>query len=92
MGKVLLWLGVALGLMFVMRLIAHNKAKQRNPFEQNRKNKPQSKRSWSNFRGPTEQMLACDHCGVHLPQSEATMTDTGNWCSNDHARLGRRAP
>jgi uncharacterized protein len=89
MGKVLLWLGISLGLMFVMRLIAHNKAKQRNPFTQSNQTRQTFKRSWTRQQRATEQMVRCDHCGVHLPTSEATNTQSGVWCSAEHAKLGR---
>lgn len=40
--------------------------------------------------GP-QAMLACSHCGVHLPQSEARMDAAGRpYCSDAHVHLGPR--
>ena len=39
-------------------------------------------------KGDPESMVCCEHCGLHLPQSEAITTATGIWCSDRHARLG----
>lgn len=38
-----------------------------------------------------QEMVACAHCGLHLPASEAHH-DLGGlpYCSAEHARLGRR--
>jgi uncharacterized protein len=33
-------------------------------------------------------MLACAHCGVHLPQAEALMEGSRPYCSAEHRRLG----
>ncbi len=36
-------------------------------------------------------MLACAHCGVHLPQAEARMDAAGHaYCSDAHRLLGPR--
>ncbi len=35
-----------------------------------------------------ERMVSCAHCGVHLPQSDATAAGTRFYCSEDHRRLG----
>ena len=37
---------------------------------------------------PPEPMLACAHCGVHLPKSRCVWRDGKPYCSEDHARLG----
>ena len=37
---------------------------------------------------PPEHMVACTHCGVNLPRSEA-LEDGGHfYCSEEHRRLG----
>jgi len=38
--------------------------------------------------GPLEYMVACRHCGVHLPTSEALRKGADFYCSEDHRRLG----
>jgi uncharacterized protein len=35
-----------------------------------------------------ERMVACAHCGLHLPQSDATASGERYYCSEDHRRLG----
>ena len=37
-----------------------------------------------------ERMLACEHCGVHIPESEGVRDDSGFYCSDEHRRLGVR--
>ncbi len=42
-------------------------------------------------REEPQAMLACAHCGVHLPQAEARMDATGRpYCSDAHRLLGPR--
>jgi uncharacterized protein len=36
------------------------------------------------------ELVRCAHCGVHLPRSEARQTQGALYCSEEHARLGRR--
>jgi len=33
-----------------------------------------------------EDMVRCDHCGVHLPRSESLTTRGNFYCSADHQR------
>lgn len=35
-----------------------------------------------------EHMLACAHCGVHVPESEGVHDGNAFFCSEDHRRLG----
>jgi len=37
---------------------------------------------------PPQDMLACAHCGVHVPQGEALKTDAHAYCCADHQRRG----
>ena len=37
-----------------------------------------------------ERMLACDHCGVHIPEGEGVRDANGFYCSDEHRRLGVR--
>lgn len=40
---------------------------------------------------PPQAMLACAHCGLHLPQAEARMDAAGRpYCSDAHRLLGPR--
>lgn len=35
-----------------------------------------------------ERMLACDHCAIHIPESEGVRDGAGFFCCEDHRRLG----
>lgn len=37
-----------------------------------------------------DELVACAHCGVHLPRAEARPAAGGLYCSDEHARLGKR--
>jgi uncharacterized protein len=42
-------------------------------------------------RQETQVMLACAHCGVHLPQADARLDAAGRpYCSDAHRLLGPR--
>jgi uncharacterized protein len=38
------------------------------------------------------ELVACAHCGVHLPIAEARSTGGRHYCSEEHGRLGPREP
>lgn len=35
-------------------------------------------------------MLECEHCGVHIPESEGLYDGETFYCSEEHRRLGVR--
>ena len=37
-----------------------------------------------------EQMVACAHCGLHVPESEGVRGGGEFYCSDEHRRLGAR--
>ena len=37
-----------------------------------------------------DELVACAHCGMHLPRAEARPGAGGLYCSEEHARLGKR--
>ena len=37
-----------------------------------------------------DDMVACAHCGVHLPRADAVVDGSDLYCGEDHRRLGRR--
>lgn len=41
---------------------------------------------------PAQAMLACAHCGLHLPASDAVRQGTQVYCSEAHRALGARPP
>jgi uncharacterized protein len=36
------------------------------------------------------ELVQCAYCGVHLPRTEARQTEGVLYCSEEHARLGKR--
>jgi uncharacterized protein len=36
------------------------------------------------------ELVRCAHCGVHLPRVEAREKEGALYCSEEHARLGKR--
>jgi uncharacterized protein len=42
-------------------------------------------------KGAVQDMVACAHCGVHLPQAEAVRDGELHYCGDGHRRLGPRA-
>ena len=36
------------------------------------------------------ELVRCAHCGVHLPRNEARQAADSLYCSEEHARLGKR--
>lgn len=49
-------------------------------------------RGWSRRTrsGDPERMLECEHCGVHIPESEGVYEGDTFYCSEEHRRLGVR--
>ncbi|MBL8328157.1 MAG: hypothetical protein JNJ71_04830 [Rubrivivax sp.] len=41
--------------------------------------------------GEVQDMVACAHCGVHLPRGEALLEGDRAFCGEAHRRLGPRA-
>ena len=39
---------------------------------------------------PAGELVRCAHCGMHLPRAEARQEAGVLYCSEEHARLGRR--
>jgi uncharacterized protein len=50
-----------------------------------RKRKQQRRESKS---AQSVNMVACSHCGVHLPQDEAIHKGKSYYCCSEHSRLG----
>lgn len=96
MGKILVWVIIALVIMMVMRIVASRAASRQKPAPKNEPTK-RAKAPGSALRGqpdPTlgaaEEMVRCAHCGIFLPRSEALLKNGKTWCSNTHAQLGVR--
>lgn len=84
MGKLLLWILVILAVMMVMRIVAaRNSAKHAA-------HQPAPPPARQPGQDSVESMVRCEHCGIHLPRSEATLVNGKTWCGPEHARLGAR--
>ena len=40
-------------------------------------------------REDAERMVACEHCGLHIPESESVRSDDATFCCAEHLRLHR---
>ena len=80
MGKVIFWLLLVFGVMFVLRLISVAKLRQRR--DDARPAPPGETRAV---------MVKCVECGVYLPQAEAKTGPRGPCCGDDacHERARR---
>lgn len=89
MGKFLFWAVVILGALFAARLLAaHNRKNTTPPVA------PPAGRGNAAMKGNdanAEPMVRCAHCGIHMPRSEAVLSDGKTWCSAEHAKLGLRS-
>lgn len=90
MSKVLLIIGIALGVYWLWRqgrMAEAREARAATPAT------PATARS-SAGQAPQD-MVACAHCGLHLPRSEALADGTGGsapfYCSPAHRQSGRQA-
>jgi len=54
--------------------------------------RPARKVKRPNKLAPPTVMVACRHCGTHLPEAEAVRGRQGSYCSEEHLRLGERGP
>ncbi len=45
---------------------------------------------WKSRSADPERMLECDHCGLHIPESEGVREGDAFFCSEEHRRLGVR--
>ncbi len=91
MGKILFWGLVILGGLIAARLLAAHSRKQNS--KPDVADTPQaSNQTTSSVKADIqpEAMVRCAHCGIHMPRSEAVLTDGQTWCSPEHARLGVR--
>lgn len=81
MGKFLLWAVIILAVLFVSRILNHQKAQARQAA---------ARRQEDDSRLAAESMVRCAHCQIYMPRSEAYMSQGQTWCSAEHARLGLR--
>jgi uncharacterized protein len=75
MGRLLVLILLVVAAVWLVRRALHSPVPR-----QGRGQKPAS----------ADELVACAHCGVHLPRSEARLVAGGLYCSEEHARLGKR--
>lgn len=88
MGKILFWFVVILAVLIGARLLSRsvNKTSQPGPAGRiDRGGHPQSDKD------DAEEMVRCQECGIHLPRSEAYMSQGKTWCGPEHARIGLKS-
>ena len=51
---------------------------------------PSQARPTKPAQGQPSELVSCAHCGMHLPRGEAHGLEGRLYCSEEHARLGRR--
>lgn len=86
MGKIFFWAVVIIGGLLLARILARYNEKSRVAGKEPK----QVKRRTGATPQQPESMVRCEHCGIHLPRSEAVQTGGRIWCSQEHARLGQR--
>lgn len=75
MGQLLRIIIILVGLWLVLTLVKRALA--------SRKNKPSQAPHLA-------KMISCDHCGVHVPESEAVHDGDRHYCSEEHQKSGPR--
>lgn len=88
MGKFLFWAIVIIAALMAARLIARHQENGRVRGEG--QGHPPTGDGRSGTTREAEAMVRCEHCGIHLPRSEAVLIGGHTWCSQEHARLGHR--
>jgi uncharacterized protein len=82
MGRLLiLLLIVAVAAVWVYQRVARRRARDEQ------RPSPPAARS----QPAVQDMVACAHCGVHLPRGEAVKEGALHFCGDAHRRLGPRA-
>ena len=86
MEKVLSWVILIAAGLIIARILSRQNAQARmntaRPMRATRRGAPPVQQG--------EAMVRCAHCGIHLPRSEAVLTQGKTWCSQEHAKLGVR--
>ncbi len=85
MGKILFWFVVILVVLFGARLLTRSSSKESSS------GAPARRVDTKPDMSGAESMVRCHHCGIHLPRSEAYLSNGQTWCGPDHARLGGKS-
>ncbi len=77
MGQLLRIIIILIGLWLVLQIIKRALASR---------NKPRLRQSGQ------ANMIACDHCGVHIPESEAIRDGNEVYCCEEHQKAAKNNP
>jgi len=88
MGKVLFWFIVIVAILFGARLLARAASGEEPSDKAKKPAKPGKQPSGQPDMLGAEAMVRCEHCGIHMPRSEAFLSNGKTWCGPEHARLG----
>lgn len=86
MGKILFWFVIIMAVLLGARLLArgaHKAASGARPAAKAGGDRPNMQNA--------EAMVRCQHCGIHLPRSEAFLSQGQTWCGPEHARVGQNS-
>jgi uncharacterized protein len=94
MGKIAIWILIALAVMLVLRLIATHKRRvddaETRPGQDGHKHSQQADGGGEERRDGGELMMSCTVCGIHIPASDAVFARGKVFCSADHRDLAGR--
>jgi uncharacterized protein len=82
-GKFLFWAIVIVSALLFARLLIRQQDKSRNAGQL-----PPANSSGPAAKASPEAMVRCEHCGIHLPRSEAVLLNGRIGCCAEHAKLG----
>lgn len=74
MGQLLRLIIILIGLWLILSIVKRALAKRRKP---------------SADKPAVAKMVACSHCGTHIPESEAVSDGNRHYCSEEHRRKAR---
>jgi uncharacterized protein len=75
MGQLLRIIIILIGLWLVLQIIKRALTARKNP---------------SPDPSPIAKMVSCDHCGVHVPESEAIRDDNKLYCCEEHRKAAKQ--
>ena len=86
MGKLLFWVVVIALIWLAISLVRVSERKQTRAQDARRQDEA-GRKGWRRAKGGSErleQMVACTHCGVFLPASDALPGRNGRYCCVEH--------
>lgn len=93
MGKILFWFIVILAVLIGARLLARSAGGGTPTAERlGKAAKKTGQPAKPEDMSHAEAMVRCQHCGIHLPRSEAFLSNGKTWCGPEHARIDHESP